>query len=272
MPLVTPVKNIDDPRISIYRSLKGSKPKNNGIFIAEGDKVVGALLKTELKLLSVLMTKEWFQRFRREFDKKDKKDTRIYIMERREIEKVVGFNLHQGLMATARAPLKLSLTQACRSWGSPHLLLAFNGIRDAENIGLIVRNCVAFGVDTIIVDKNSSDPYLRRAVRVSMGTIFRMPVVYTDCLYAALKRLKQRFKTRIIAAAPGKGNGILTKTDFSGNICVVFGNEEKGLSEDVLRIATLAVRIPISTELDSLNVSCASAIFLHHIAAGRRTA
>ena len=270
MDFVSFINNPNDSRISIYRSLKGKQLDKDGIFIAEGQRVIQALLKTDLQVISALMTEKWLQRLRGQLNRKIKKGTRVYIMGQREIEGLVGFGLHQGVMAAAKAPAKLSLERAWRSWNRPHLLLAINGIKDAENIGLIVRNSVAFGVDAIIVDKNSSDPYLRRAVRVSIGTIFSMPVVYADCLSAALMWLKKKFGTRIIAAAADVKGEILNKTDLSGNICFVFGSEDHGLSKDIIKLADSIVKIPISGKLDSLNVSSASAIFLHQAMTKKR--
>jgi len=267
MTCVTYIKNLDDQKISIYRSLKGKGLGKNGLFIAEGDKVIQELLKSNLRVVSALMTEEWLKRFQRQLNEKaeQEKGIHVYIMAQKKMERVVGFNLHQGIMMAAESPPKLSLEQVSRFWNSPHLLLAINGIKDSENIGVIVRNSVAFGVDTIIVDKNSCVPYTRRAVRVSMGTIFRLPVAYTDCLSATLRLLKGRFNTRIIAAAPGTKYQILSKVDLSGNICLVFGSEEHGLSDDVIKSANSTVRIPMYAGLDSLNVSCASAIFLYHV-------
>jgi tRNA G18 (ribose-2'-O)-methylase SpoU len=266
---VTPINDLNEPGISAYRSLKGKALDRNGIFIAEGEKVVRALLKSKLRVISALMTEKWYRKLRSEIEKRAKKGFQVYIAGQKEMEKIVGFHLHQGIMATAEIPPKLSLKRASKLWNSPHLLLAVNGIKDPENAGLIVRNSVAFGVDTLIVDKSSCHPYLRRAVRVSIGTIFKLPVVYTDSLPDALNWLKQKFKTRIIAAAPGPANQSLNKTDFSGDVCLVFGNEERGLSEDVVKIADSVVRIPMPGDLDSLNVSCASAVFLHRAAAKR---
>ncbi len=266
---VTPIDNLDDPRISIYHSLKGKRIEEDGLFIAEGDKVLRALLHSDLEIVSALMTEEWLLRLSRPLSKKAQKYIHIFIMKQDKMEGVVGFKLHQGLMVAARIPSGLSLAEASASWRSPHLVLAFDGIKDAENIGLIVRNSVAFGVDAIIVDGRSSNPYLRRAVRVSMGTVFKMPVVQVDRLSITLKELKEKFRTRIIAASPAAGSESLNEIDLSGNICLVFGSEVHGLSENVVMLADSVARIPISEDLDSINVSCASAVFLYHVASKR---
>ena len=263
------IRDLEDERVSVFRSLKGKGLDRRGMFIAEGDKVVRELLNSNLDVVSMLMTKDWLARLRREFKGLNTTGMRIYIAQKKALESIVGFHLHQGLMAAAKIPPRLSLGLAAKSWCRPHLLLATERIKDAENMGLIVRNCLAFGVDCLIADKSSCNPYLRRAVRVSMGTIFKVPVVRADCLYTALRQLKARFKTRVIAAVPDKSSQALEQADFSGNICIVLGSEDYGLSGRVISLADAVVRIPISGELDSLNVACASAIFLQRAKAKR---
>jgi TrmH family RNA methyltransferase len=143
------------------------------------------------------------------------------------------------------------------------VLVALNAINDPENVGLIVRNAAAFGAQALIVDNATYDPYYRRSVRVSMGTIFKLPVYYEDDLASSLMWIKKNCNTRIIAAIPVRGTKDVAKTDFSGNICLVFGNEDKGVSRSVSRICNTKVRIPISRAVDSLNVASASAVFLY---------
>ena len=118
-------------------------------------------------------------------------------------------------------------------------------------------------MQALIVDHATYDPYYRKAVRVSMGTIFRLPVCYEDDLESSLILLREKHDTRIIAATPGRGTSDIAKAEFSGNVCFVFGNEDKGVSRSVLRICDAKVRIPISKTVDSLNVASASAVFLY---------
>ena len=96
-----------------------------------------------------------------------------------------------------------------------------------------------------------------------MGTIFRLPVYYEDDLVSSLSWLKKKHGTRIIAATPGRGAVDIAKTKLSGNICLIFGNEDKGVSRRILSIADAKVRIPISRTVDSLNVASASAVCLY---------
>ena len=102
-----------------------------------------------------------------------------------------------------------------------------------------------------------------------MGTIFSLPVYYEEDLASSLKRLKKKYNTRIIAATPGRGASVIAKIKLSGNICLVFGNEDKGISRQVLNIADAKARIPISKAVDSLNVASASAICLYEASCHR---
>jgi TrmH family RNA methyltransferase len=135
----------------------------------------------------------------------------------------------------------------------------------------MARNAAAFGVQALVVDNATYDPYYRKAVRVSMGTIFTLPVYYEDDLALSLRQLKKKYDTRIIAATPGKGASDIAKVKLSGNICFVFGNEDKGISRRVLSIADAKVRIPISKAVDSLNVASAAAICLYEASRCRIT-
>jgi tRNA G18 (ribose-2'-O)-methylase SpoU len=267
-PAIT-IKDISDPRISPYRSLKGRALERDGLFIAEGPRVVAGLLKSGIPVISCLATEQSYRKFKPILSRSSLKGVPIYIAKRQDVERIIGFSFHQGLMAAARLPQKRSIDKVMETSGAAHFLVALNGVNDPENVGLIVRSAAAFGVDALIVDSRTYNPYYRRAVRVSMGSLFGLGVAYEDDLALALRRLKRVHKTRIIAASPGAKNRDIAKVDLSGNICLVFGNEDKGLSPEILRAADQRVRIPISKDIDSLNVACASAIFLHRAASQR---
>jgi tRNA G18 (ribose-2'-O)-methylase SpoU len=159
-------------------------------------------------------------------------------------------------------------------------------------MGALVRNCVAFGVHGLIVGETSSSPYLRRAVRNSMGTIFELPVFElnnrmgelheslikhqfgtletrpSETLAQTLRDLRQR-GMRCIAAHPHTDKKILSQADFSGDCCIVFGNEGDGISAEVLEACDEAVAIPMPPTVDSLNVGAAAAVFLYEAARQR---
>lgn len=253
-----------DPRLEPYRSLKGKQLEREGIFIAEGEKVVRSMLDARIKVVSCLTAADTVGRYKRILGEAVKRGADIYIADKALIEGVIGFRFHRGIMAVGRCPVKRTVAEALArpARGRGQLLVALNAINDPQNVGLIARNAAAFGADALIVDGATYDPYYRRAVRNSMGTIFGLTVCYEKDLAPSLRRL-QKLGVRIIAAAPGGKSIDIADADLSGSICLVFGNEESGVAEDVLRIADVRARIPISKDVDSLNVAGASAVFLY---------
>jgi tRNA G18 (ribose-2'-O)-methylase SpoU len=241
--------------------LKGKHLERDGLFIAEGWRVIAALMRRGFEIESCLTTRYLCGRFRGHLSKIAQGGA-VYILEKAQIEKVIGFRFHQGIMALARIPERRSLEVLAKRWRSPHLLVALNGINDAQNVGLIVRNSAAFGADAILVDSRSCDPYYRQAVRVSMGAIFTVPVAYESDLAPRLHWLKRNFKTKVVATSPRGRHKSLNDVDLAGNTCFVFGSEDAGVAPEVLRIADVVARIPISGAVDSLNVACASAVCL----------
>lgn len=262
--------DIEDPRVSIYRSLKNKSLRRDGIFIAEGSRVAEHLLKSDVSILSCLTTKKCYDDFKGRLSVLAKAGAPIYIAPKDVVADIIGFDFHQGLMMAARLPKPQNLATIARQIRQPHLLVALDRINDPENVGLIARNAAAFGADCLIVDRSTHNPFYRRAVRVSMGTIFKLPVAHETDMASALKRLKKEYKTRIIVASPGAKNKHIDSVDLRGNICLVFGNEDRGISAPVWRIADELVQIRMSNRVNSLNVACASAIFLQRASAQRR--
>jgi tRNA G18 (ribose-2'-O)-methylase SpoU len=142
------------------------------------------------------------------------------------------------------------------------LLAAVDGLNNAENLGALVRNAAAFGVQALLVSKTPSSPFLRRAVRSSMGTIFRLPVVEQLELPHALHELRAR-GVRCVAAHPHTGERTLSQADFSSDCCIVFGSEGHGLSPETLAECDESVAIPMAADVDSLNVGSAAAAFFY---------
>src|SRR5207253_1107276 len=144
----------------------------------------------------------------------------------------------------------------------PFLFVAVDGLNNAENLGALVRNSAGFGVQALLVGETSSSPFLRRAVRSSMGTIFQLPVVELSNLAETLQELRRQH-IRCIAAHPHTDRRTLSQADFTGDCCIVLGSEGTGVSAAVLAACDEAVAIPMSSGVDSLNVASASAVFLY---------
>jgi tRNA G18 (ribose-2'-O)-methylase SpoU len=259
------VTTIEDQSLQPYRTLRRPvEHQKEGIFVAEGEKVVRRLLESPLEIISLLLTPEWLENLRPELASRPE-ELQAFVAPKSVVESIVGFHLHQGLMAVARIPQPHSLAEALRGCDSPRLLVAVDGLTNAENLGVLVRNCAAFGVDAFLVGETSSNPYLRRAVRNSMGTVFQLPVVPLLDLAATIHELKAVHGIRVIAAHPHTDQRALYEGSFATECCIVFGSEGEGISENVLAACDELVAIPMNDGVDSLNVASASAVFLYEV-------
>lgn len=263
------IKNINDPRVSMFHSLKGKDLENEGIFIAEGKRVAERLLEAGIEVVSCLTTDKVYKKFKLLLRKAEKNGVPVYVGNKKDLGKIIGFRFHQGILIAAKAPERKKTEDVVKKKKKGHLLVALNNITDPENVGLIVRNAGAFGADAIIVDGRTCSPYYRKSVRVAMGVIFNLPLAYEGSLVPKLKWLKKEFGTRIIVTSPAARNKNISNIDTSGNICLVFGNEGEGVSPEISRLADLKVKIPVSSWVDSINVACASSVFLHHVSMER---
>jgi tRNA G18 (ribose-2'-O)-methylase SpoU len=262
---IIPVTSLDETDLHPYRTLRRPLDhQRNGIFVGEGEKVVRKLLASTLELLTILMTPEWLEELRPVVESRSG-DFRIFVAPRKLVEEIVGFHLHQGLMAVARIPRPSTLRQILDTTRHPALLVAVEGLTNAENLGVLVRNCAAFDVDALLVGETSSSPYLRRAVRNSIGSIFTLPVVHLTNLVETLKELKTHHRTRVIAAHPHADQVALHQARMNEDCCIVFGSEGEGISSEVLEACDDLVAIPMRDGVDSLNVASASAVFLYEV-------
>ena len=262
------VSTLDLPELLPYRTLR--RPVEHfqrGIVVAEGERVAFRLLASGLEVESLLITPEWFERVSAAYRGTQKRPIRAFLADRALLQQIVGYHLHQGIMAVGRVPPEPSIDQI----PSPHMLVALDGLAHAENVGVIVRNCAALGADAVISGKNSSSPYLRRAARSSMGAVFSLPIFHADDLGMALQAIRSRHGTRIIAAHVGSSVSI-AEGDFRGNVCLVVGNEDSGISPGVLALADQRMSIHMKRGTDSLNVASAVAVFLFEAARRREHA
>lgn len=263
------VTSLDLPALEPYRTLRRPLDhQRQGIFVAEGEKVVQRLLDSDLKIQSILLTPEWLDIYKTQIEKR-REQIELFVAKKELVEKIVGFTLHQGIMAVATIPKPRALAEVLASAQRPYLLAAVDGLTNSENLGVLVRNCAGFGVQALIVGETSSSPYLRRAVRNSMGTVFRLPVVHVENLAETLRSMKTAHSIRSFAAHPHSDQATLFRTDLTADCCIVFGSEGAGISPGVLAACDAQVAIPMHRGVDSLNVASASAVFFYEIARQR---
>jgi len=260
---VRSIDNLDLPELAPYRTLK--RPTEHealGIFVAEGDKVVRRLLESHFEVLSILLPTARLAEFEFLLAARQESEIPVYAVSKKSVlEELVGFEMFQGVLAVGRIPIATTL-DSILALPSPKLFVALDGLTNAENMGVLTRNCAAFGVHALIVGETCASPFLRRAVRNSMGTIFRLPVRESANLADTIAELRQR-RVRCLAAHAHTQQRLLGQTDLTGDCCLVFGSEGHGISPAVLAACDEAVAIPMTDGVDSLNVSAAAAVFLY---------
>jgi tRNA G18 (ribose-2'-O)-methylase SpoU len=255
------ISSLDHPSVQPYRTLRRSEDHiRKRIFVAEGEKVVRRLLASSLEIVSFLLTPDWLERLGAEESRFAQCKVPVFTATADVLNGIVGYRLHQGIMAVGKVPPDPSLEEIVRC-GHPPLLVALDGLMNAENVGVVVRNCAGFGADAILAGETSSSPYLRRSVRNSMGTVFQLPILHCADLVSRLKQLKD-LGVRVVGAHLA-GSTPLSKADLTGPVCIVFGNEESGLSDSVRDLSDILVAIPMHNQTDSLNVASAAAVFLY---------
>jgi tRNA G18 (ribose-2'-O)-methylase SpoU len=256
------ISTLELPELEPYKTLRRpAEHLEQGIFVAEGEKVILRLLDSALVIQSILLSQDWFDEHQTLIER-NANTIEVFIGGKKLLETIVGHVLHQSIMGVAKVPKPITSEEILDTLAADHrLFVLVDGITNAENMGVITRNCVCFGVDAVLVLPNSCDPYLRRSVRNSMGNIFQIPIVYIHSTIEEIKRLKQS-GVRFYAAHPHSKSIDIRSASFSKNSCIVFGAEGPGISSEVLELCDDFVSIPMKAGVDSLNVASASAVLL----------
>ena len=255
--------NISAEQRAPFVDLRNSKQKD--VFIAETDKIISSLLASNLEITSLYITTEFFESKLAEIKAHhQEKVCDILIAEKEEMEQVVGYPLHQGIMAEVKIPEQITVEALIEKTSSPHLFVVLEEIADAENMGSIIRTAAGLGAQGIIISKRSINPWIRRSVRVSMGTIFDIPIIVTDDLNSSLQELRKNgiktFATYISDSAE-----TLWDVNFRSDSALIFGSEGHGLTEELIGQCDALVQIPMSGAVDSLNVSMAVGLCLYEV-------
>lgn len=191
-------------------------------------------------------------------------DVSVAVADEQVLRAVVGFDIHRGALASVdrRAPPAVADLIA-----PDGLLLAVEGVNDHENLGALYRNAAAFGVRAVLLDPSCADPFYRRSVRVSLGNVLAVPTGRLQALPAGLTELHQRGVTTVALTphADQPLRGLDPAALGPGPVAVLVGAEGPGLTDAALAAATHRVAIPMAEGVDSLNVSTAAAVALHHL-------
>lgn len=140
-------------------------------------------------------------------------------------------------------------------------IMMFESIRDPGNVGTIIRNAAAFGIDRLVFSSDCADIYSAKVIRAAMGAIFKVKIDIVDDFKGTLLALKKSGK-RILSATLGKKSLILGKVKLSNNDVVIIGNEGHGISEEIINVSDQTILIPMCENTESLNAAIAGSIFM----------
>lgn len=263
--------SIDDlghPRLQPYLTFRQeARHREQGIFIAEGAKINRRLLESEIEIESLLLPEKWLQKLKPLIEARPE-SIDAFVAPKNELEKLMGVSMYQGVTGVGRIPEPPALDTVIGNIEGPGLIVAADGITGSDNAGTIARNSVAFGVHALLMGDTSCSAWLRKAVRTSMGTIFKIPAIDSASLPASLRLLKSAgYKT--VAAHAHTEEHRLSAIDLCGDTCLVMGSEGSGIREEVLAECDEHVVVPMANEVDSLNVGSAASVFLYEAARQR---
>ncbi len=240
--------------------LTSKQTEKSNKFIGEGFEVVFRHLNSELPLETLLIDEKQFDVLKVHIEKKYiASPFPIFLSPKKLISDIIGFKVHQGVLSLGKRPDRRTMADV------KYPAIALNGLVNAENVGGIVRTAQAFGVETIIVDHETCDPWIRRCVRVSMGSIFSTKVVYCENLSTFLRdALDVRPEMKILALEQDTDSiSVFEKQKIANFDILILGSEKGGVSPDVQNMCRYICEIPIyKTALNSLSVNCALSAFL----------
>jgi tRNA G18 (ribose-2'-O)-methylase SpoU len=260
------VIDVDDPadhRLDDFRDLNSvdrrpDLPTGKGLVIAEGVLVVQRMLASRFTPHALLGTDRRLTELSVDLAAAAP-EVPYYRADADVMAAVVGFHLNRGVLAAARRPPELSLTDVC---AQARTVAVLEGVNDHENLGSIFRNAAGLGVDAVVFGLGCADPLYRRAVRVSMGHALLVPFARAQHWPADLYRLRDN-DFRLLAMTPrGEAEPLATAmADLADErVAILVGAEGPGLSEQALRAGDRRVRIPMARGTDSLNVAMAAAL------------
>ena len=261
------ITHLSAPELDVYARLTEAQLKNrrnpeDGLFIAESLKVIEHALDAGCQPLSFLMERKHITG-QAEALLARHENVPVYTADREVLSSLTGYALTRGILCAMRRPLPMDAKTVC---SGARRLAVLEGIVDSTNLGAIFRSAAALGMDGILLSPTCCDPLSRRAVRVSMGTVFQIPWAFighdhTQWPHPGIEQLKQQgFKTAAMALDHRAISIEYPALMQEEKLAVLLGTEGTGLSPETIAACDYTVMIPMSHGVDSLNVAAASAV------------
>ncbi len=253
------LQSLSEPDVQVYSSLTEAQLRNRldpdkGIFIAESPKVIKVALQAGYEPISLLCEEKHINGDAKEIIDACP-DTPVFTGSREMLAQLTGYTLTRGVLCAMRRKSTADFRDLCRD---ARRIAVIDGVTDTTNIGAIFRSAAALGIDCMLLTPTSCDPLNRRAVRVSMGTIFLVPWTWIDAPISALKEMG--FKTVALALTDKSVSIDDAALAAEPRLALILGTEGDGLALNVIENADYTAKIPMAYGVDSLNVAAASAV------------
>lgn len=258
MPIIE-ITSLTHPGVEIFSTLTEAQlrrehEKEQGIFIAESPKVISVALNAGYTPLALLCEKRHIEGDAAAIIERCG-DIPVYTGSRELLAELTGYTLTRGVLCAMQRPEALSVVEIC---SGAHRIVVIDGVVDTTNIGAIFRSAAALGIDAVLLTRNSCDPLNRRAVRVSMGSVFLVPWTWLD---GGIKELRDvGFATAAMALTDDSISIADPLLATIPRLAIIMGTEGEGLPKETIAAADHVVRIPMSHGVDSLNVAAAAAV------------
>ena len=268
MPEVMELTDLDErEELQLYTSLNEAQllhyyEPNGGIFIAESPKVIERALDAGCQPISFLMEKKHVQTQGSEILERCP-DVPVYVAKPEILAQVTGYQLTRGMLCAMKRPDLLPVEEVCKQ---AKRIAVLENVVNPTNVGAIFRSAAALGMDAILLTGGCADPFYRRAIRVSMGTVFQIPWTYIEKKTCAWPEegisclRKMGFKTAAMALKKESVSIDDKNLLAEEKLAVILGTEGDGLATDTIADCDYTVLIPMAHGVDSLNVAAASAV------------
>lgn len=258
MPIIE-ITTLNHPGVEVFATLTEAQLRNRldptkGIFIAESPKVINVVLDAGYEPISLLCERKHITGDAADIIARCG-DIPIYTGDRELLASLTGYTLTRGVLCAMRRKPDRSVEDVCRD---ARRIVVIDGVVDTTNIGAIFRSAAALGIDAVLLTPSSCDPLNRRAVRVSMGSVFLVPWTWLREPITSLNALG--FKTVAMALTDNSVSIDNPQLVAEPRLAIVMGTEGDGLAHSTIAQADYVARIPMSHNVDSLNVAAASAV------------
>lgn len=252
------LQSLDEPGVEVFSRLTETQLRNvlhpeKSVFIAESPKVIRVALDAGYEPVSLLCERRHITGDAADIISRCG-DIPVYTGDRQLLAALTGYTLTRGVLCAMQRPRPRQLSEVC---AGARRLVVIDGVVDTTNIGAIFRSAAALGIDGVLLTRNACDPFNRRAVRVSMGSVFLVPWTWLDA-YDDLHQLGFKMVAMALTDQSIPLDDPALKRE--PRLAIIMGTEGDGLPQNTITSADFTVRIPMSHQVDSLNVAAAAAV------------